>query len=507
MKRWYQIRGMAFGLFFLIVSCATLCGEEGGWLPASPEKLPRWRGFNLLNKFMLQGNRPFEEKDFRIIHELGFNFVRLPMDYRIWILNGDWTKLNENELKEIDQAVAWGAKYHVHVCLNFHRAPGYTVAQPPEKKSLWTDPEAQRVCAMHWAAFAKRYKGIPNECLSFDLLNEPAKIDPKVYANVVSLLADAIRREDPNRLIIADGLMWGNVPCPELIPLHVAQATRGYNPMWLTHYQASWIKGSDSFPEPRWPVMQASAFFYGPGKKEFRTPLVLEGNFPTGMKLTIQEGTVSDSSLLRVMADGEKIFEKKYVCGPESKEGEKVVYKPEYKIYQNEFQKNLAIILEHPAKRIEIENTEGDWMTIRNLSVQISPASPAYSFMLIPDWGTRQGTCVYDGTNPGEPWSGQTQVGRDWLMHDKIPAWKTLEAKGVGVMVGEWGCYNKTPYPVTLQWMEDNLKNFKELGWGWALWNLYGSFGIIDSDRPGAVYEDFEGHKLDRKMLELLQKY
>lgn len=502
-----SIRRVITGLFFLVISYSTLCGEGDAWLPASPEKLPRWRGFNLLNKFMLDGNRPFEEKDFRIVHELGFNFVRLPMDYRIWILDKDWTKLNENALKEIDQAVAWGEKYHVHVCLNFHRAPGYTVAQPAETKSLWTDEDAQQVCAMHWAAFAKRYKGIPSERLSFDLFNEPGNIDAKVYAKVVARMAEAIRREDPDRLIIADGLMWGNVPCPELIPLHVAQATRGYNPMWLTHYKASWIGGADKYPEPKWPVMHASAFFYGPGKKDLQTPMILEGNFPAGTKLEIQEGTVSAESLFQVTADGEEIFKKKYVCGSESKEGEKIVYKPEYKIYQNEYQQTLSVTLPHSAKRIQIKNIEGDWMTIRGLTMQLSPNVPPYSFMLVPDWGTKQSTYVYDEKNPSDPWSGGAKVDRMWLMQDKIPAWKDLESKGVGVIVGEWGCYNKTPYPVTMRWMEDNLRNFKELGWGWSLWNLYGSFGIIDSERPGAVYEDFEGHKLDRKMLELLQKY
>ena len=54
------------------------------WLAATPEKLPRWRGFNLLEKFMLSGGRkPFLEEDFRLISKLGFNFVRLPMDYRL----------------------------------------------------------------------------------------------------------------------------------------------------------------------------------------------------------------------------------------------------------------------------------------------------------------------------------------------------------------------------------------------------------------------------------------
>ena len=42
---------------------------------------------------------------------------------------------------------------------------------------------------------------------------------------------------------------------------------------------------------------------------------------------------------------------------------------------------------------------------------------------------------------------------------------------------------------------------------GWALWNLRGSIGILDSERADVEYEDYEGHKLDRKMLELLQRY
>jgi hypothetical protein len=40
-----------------------------------------------------------------------------------------------------------------------------------------------------------------------------------------------------------------------------------------------------------------------------------------------------------------------------------------------------------------------------------------------------------------------------------------------------------------------------------ALWNFKGSFGILDSDRHDVQYEAFYGHKLDRKMLTLLQQY
>jgi endoglucanase len=74
-------------------------------------------------------------------------------------------------------------------------------------------------------------------------------------------------------------------------------------------------------------------------------------------------------------------------------------------------------------------------------------------------------------------------------------------------MVGEFGAYNKTPHKVVLAWMRDCLTVWKEMGWGWALWNFRGSFGILDSGRTDVAYEDWRGHKLDRAMLELLQAF
>jgi hypothetical protein len=296
---------------FLLLSAfaASSIAAKPQWLPATAEKLPRWRGFNLLEKFYKRRtNGPFKEKDFKLISELGFNFVRLPMDYRIWIKDGDWTKFDEAFFKDLDQAVAWGEKYGIHVCMNFHRAPGYTVANPKEKTDLWTDPKTQKICAMHWAFFAKRYKGIPSERLSFNLFNEPSGIDAKKHEHVVRIMVTAIRAQDPGRLIIADGRQRGKEPCMELLPLKVAQATRGYAPTEISHYKASWMHGADQMPLPSWPLAKTTGFLYGPGKKDLKKPLRLQGTFPQPTRLRIRLGIVSKKGKIVAKADGNVIW-------------------------------------------------------------------------------------------------------------------------------------------------------------------------------------------------------
>jgi endoglucanase len=94
---------------------------------------------------------------------------------------------------------------------------------------------------------------------------------------------------------------------------------------------------------------------------------------------------------------------------------------------------------------------------------------------------------------------------RNRLKQEYIERYQVLIDKKVQIHVGEWGCYNKTPHAVALAWMQDCVSLWKEAGWGNALWNLRGSFGVLDSERTDVTYEDYKGHKLDRKMLELLR--
>ena len=266
--------------------------------------------------------------------------------------------LNEPVLKEIDQAVELGRKHGVHVQINFHRAPGYTVAKPAEPKSLWTDSEILEICAHQWATFAAQYRGIPNNRVSFNLINEPGDaVKPEDYRRVVERIAGAVRERDPERLIVCDGRAYATKPPTELLGLNVAASLHDYIPMPLTHYKASWVNWDESWPEPTWPLTQ-------------------------------NDGKV---------------------------------------------------------------------------------------------------------------------IGRGTIVRELIKPWKEFETKGVGVMVGEFGAHNLSPHRFVLSWMHDTLEEFKKAGWGWALWNFTGSFGICDSGRYDVAFENWHGRKLDRGMLDLLQ--
>ena len=219
--------------------------------------LPRWRGFNLLEAFTMRTKADFRDDDFRMIRDLGFNFVRFPMCYRIWIKDNDDYKFDEAILAKIDHAVETANNCGLHVSLNFHRAPGYSVNREfAEPKNLWKDKEPLDAFCFQWQSFAKRYKSIPTEKLSIDLVNEPPSIGDGMtredHERVVRTTVKAIRQIDPTRQIIFDGISYGNIPAPELADLKVGQSTRAYQPMFITHYGASWVN-SKNFPDPAWP--------------------------------------------------------------------------------------------------------------------------------------------------------------------------------------------------------------------------------------------------------------
>ncbi len=485
---------------------------------ASWKKLPRWRGFNLLEKFNGRNMR-FLEDDFRMIHDLGFNFVRLPMDYRMWTVDGDWRKFDEKTLREIDEAVEFGQKYGIHTMINFHRAPGYTVAKPQEAKLVWDDAETLDVCALHWRTFARRYAGIPAENVSFNLFNEPANVEIGPFMKVHRTLCDAIRAEDSKRLIICDGMSWGTKPTMELGELKVAQATRGYMPMEISHYQASWVGEviRDMKTPPTWPILSVNGIVFNPKKagisESQKQPSVLELSRKCGAgKLRFRVAQVS--SFARLIIEtldengnvGKTLFDHSYKPGPGEGDWQTVIYKPEWNCYQNFYHKDETVEIPVGTRAIQFRVTEGDWMSLEEIGFRCESAPAECVIACQTSWGDNPLNLKYGIQNGRGVWNGLAAKDREWHWREYVKPWQEWEKIG-GVMVGEFGAFNRTPHDVVLRWMRDLMTNWKTAGWGWALWNFRGSIGVVDSGRTDVDYVDFYGHKLDKKMMDLLQEF
>ncbi|MBN1465240.1 cellulase family glycosylhydrolase [candidate division KSB1 bacterium] len=485
-------------------------------VPPPDDFTSHWYGFNLLEKFTVEGsNTGYQESDFLMISELGFNFVRLPIDYRTYTVAGDWYSYDEAGLSQIDDAVAWGQAYDVHVSINLHRAPGYCVNPPSQplpanqNVSLWEDQEAQAAFAEHWRMFAERYKNVPRNALSFNLVNEPANIDGDTYVNAVLPAIEAIRQISPDRIIISDGVDWGNARVDAILEYGVVMSPHFYNPFQLTHYKAEWADGSDSWPEPTWPPQLVPNYLYGSYKSPWNTPLSIDGEFPAGTEITLHVQQVSTRADFRMTADDKTVYTHLFQPGPGEGEWKEVIYQEEWNVYQNIYDRDYSFTLEKDAKTLSLRVYDGDWMTFSELKItrHSSNLPDIHVQPGITDWGVPQASFRADENGVLVVSKAPTGFADLFKMNGFLDKWIELKRDGTPVHVGEWGVYNKTPHDVTIRFMENRLKAMRSAGLGWALWNFRGSFGILDSGRKDVVYEDYNGHKLDRRMLQLLQEY
>jgi endoglucanase len=142
--------------------------------------IPRWRGFNLTELGgWSQTVGDFREDDFRWIAGWGFDFARIPSNYKVWTDPSDIYKIAESAIEKVDRVIDLGVKYGIHINFNFHYGPGYCVNVPIDPDfNLWQVQAALDAFIFHWEYFTNRYKGISSDKLSFNLINEPQKVNP-----------------------------------------------------------------------------------------------------------------------------------------------------------------------------------------------------------------------------------------------------------------------------------------------------------------------------------------
>lgn len=509
---------------------ADFGGAEADW---KPPFIPR--GFNLHGMRWAGPNAGFDEDHFRWIADWGFNFVRLPLDYRNWVkgrTSENRESIDEAGLKPLDEGIAFARKHGLATMICLHRIPGeYSVkVRDPEPGNIYTDPDCLRAAAMHWAMLARRYRGIPRGELIFNLINEPSSKAGTLeqYEYVCRVLIAAIRREDPGRFVVIDGWAGGKFPVPGLYGVPgVGQATRGYYPYSFSHFGVNTqvAPSGDVAPPvpPRWPpdANRPDGRLGGPVWTEtWHAPFVLRDAPAARYRLAL--GTVSGPVTVSIAADGAPAAA--FSLAPATGDSDWTGVSP-YRGNGGEKLRgtplrSLDFALDRPAGELRIQVTDGDWAMPRLLEIADSEGETArldfggdMNVKANVRWTRRfAGWDAPEPMPPADP--GAVPRGRfadegmNVIFNGYLGPWEEPLKAGVWCMVGEFGCANHVAHADAMRFLESNLSLYEELGLGWCLWGFGGSrFGILNSERGDVTYEDWHGRRLDRDMLELLRRH
>ena len=185
--------------------------------------------------------------DIDYIASLGFNSVRLPMHYELFLTAAQrqvrnnvindinfghdtyksslQTWLNNDQLfndpnldgyKMIDNLISWCAANNMYVILDLHAAPGgqgsdANIADIFHANNLWQFPVFQDVTNRFWLRLSQRYKNEPRIAM-YELINEPNNVPGGGQAihSLLQRLLTTIRNNGDNHLIMIQGNGWGN---------------------------------------------------------------------------------------------------------------------------------------------------------------------------------------------------------------------------------------------------------------------------------------------------------
>ncbi len=235
-----KLKTTAFSLviiFFTIISYIQFA-------TAAPQ-IKLTKGINLSNWFI---NLPIDqrertnfinEKDFKRIQMLGFNFIRLPIDPLLFLSNNS---LDRKKLLSLDRALDLAQQYNLAVIVDI---------QPPEeyKYKVLHNKDDLYIYAKFLTEISKHLKIRDPKFVAIELMNEPhfpdQSLESQTWDIIQKQLWQAVRTGNPKITIIATGAQWGSVAGlvnTNLLPdSNIIYTFHFYEPFEFTHQGACWV--------------------------------------------------------------------------------------------------------------------------------------------------------------------------------------------------------------------------------------------------------------------------
>ncbi len=170
------------------------------------------------NKFWEEfRNNYITREDIHLIKSLGFNSVRIPFNYRLFITDYPFYELKGIGYALLDSVINWCKQENLFVILDMHCAPGGQTGDNIDDSFgypfLFDSPLAQEHTAKIWKRLAEIYKD-EEIIIGYDLLNEPIahyfdteRLKP-LLEPLYKKITSSIREVDTNHIIFLGGAIW-----------------------------------------------------------------------------------------------------------------------------------------------------------------------------------------------------------------------------------------------------------------------------------------------------------
>ncbi len=188
------------------------------------------------------------EDDIDNIAGMGFDHVRVPVDYNLFE-EEDGTEKTDG-FYYLDLCEKWCAKNNLHMIIDLHECYGYSF--DPLKKDLdrerfFHDEEMMSRFLNLWERIAKRYGDKP-DMIAFEPLNEVVPMNVVDEWNaLLNRYIKLIRSIAPDTYLIIGGVCYNSVISVPLLDIDVDDKTvynfHCYEPLIYTHQGAYWIDG------------------------------------------------------------------------------------------------------------------------------------------------------------------------------------------------------------------------------------------------------------------------
>lgn len=479
---------------------------------ASNQSLPKWYGSTMDNMSATWYDDGsvgllYWKKDLQDLANEGINFLRVPLDDRFVFNRGNYSLVNQAALNNIDNLISWAIENNIHICLDLHSTEGYTTNADDSDDSMFTNEQQQDFFIKFWSFIAERYKEVPNNALSFNLLNEPhGELEETTYVALMKKTIEAIREFTPDRLIFADMLDAATTPVYGLVETGVAQSFHSY-----IQGLSNSNEGNSEFElKNSWPVYVINGFVH----KSF-APFTIFGEFKAGTTLIMRiDGFHKDGNILVKGDDqilGSFIFGTEQVGEGYCTEINDQGTDGEWRSYNGA---GLKVTLDKDVKKLSIHTSGNNaWFFIQGISIQQADTNQLFiaNNRLVEKDNT--GVVIHlneDGTVTADDPETLTIMDENSLINQMQKYSDFSKETGIQVMAQEFGIERSTNYELTLKVLDAQLSAFEHHGFNWCMWS--GQFNFLaenDSQkRIGATYEQLgENRWLATEMVDVLHNH